>query len=100
MHISLAFIFLSICTVLDSAAYVPQIVQLIRTKSARDINLSSWFAWVVSYGCYLGYVLLESPEAGIIFLTVLNIALIITVCTLTAYYKYKKRRHKNITKKM
>ena len=87
----LAFIFLVICTVLDSAAYVPQIVQLIRTKSARDINLASWQAWIVSYLCYLGYIILETPEFGVIFLTVLNLALIMLVCVLTAYYKYRAK---------
>lgn len=89
----IALVCLAVCTILDSFAYIPQIIQLVKTKSSKDINLSSWMSWFISYLSYLVYILIETPEAGMIFLTLLNIILIAATYLLSAYYK-RRRPHK------
>lgn len=92
MKATIALILLSIYTVSEFIAYLPQIVKLIRTKSAEDISLASWLVWIVSGVCYLVYVLLESQEAGIIFAASLNLFFVTFVYVLTAYYQKRKKR--------
>ena len=92
MKTLIALILLSVYTVLEFAAYMPQIIKLIKTKSADDISLASWLTWIISGLCYLGYVLLESPEIGIIFVSVLNLSFVILVYALTAYYQKRKTK--------
>lgn len=92
MKTLVALIFLSIYTVLEFIAYMPQIIKLIKTKSADDISLTSWLVWIISCLCYLGYVLLESPEIGIIFAALLNLSLVVSVYILTAHYQKRKTK--------
>ena len=87
----IALFLLSVYTVLEFIAYMPQIVQLIKTKSADDLSLSSWFMWIVSDVCYLLYILMESPEAGVIFVSLLNLFFVLFVYGLTLYYQRRKR---------
>ena len=69
---------------------------LIKTKSAEDLSLASWLTWLLSDVCYLVYVLLESPEIGVVFTASLSLFLVILVFVLTMYYqKYGKRRKKH-----
>ena len=95
MKTIIALILISIVTVLEIFAYMPQIIKLIKTKSAEDLSLASWLTWVISDVCYLAYVLLESPEIGVIFTASLSLFLVIFVFILTMYYqKYGKQRKK------
>ena len=87
----IALFLLSVYTVLEFIAYMPQIVQLIKTKSADDLSLSSWFMWIVSDVCYLLYILMESPEAGVIFVALLNLFFVLFVYVLTFYYQRRGR---------
>lgn len=89
---------LSVYTILEFVAYMPQIIQLFKTKSADDLSLCSWFTWIVSDLCYLLYVLLESPEIGVVFIASLNLFFVIFVYVLTAYYQYKNKKLKKKTK--
>ena len=94
-----AFILLLVYTVCEYTAYVPQIVKLIKTKSADDLSIMTWVTWVVASVCYLMYVLLECPDIGIIFVASMNILFVITVCLLTTYYQTNKKpqkKHKKI----
>ncbi len=92
----IALTLLLIYTVCEYTAYVPQIVKLIKTKSAKDLSVLSWLTWVVSGICYLIYVLLESPEMGVIYIASMNLVFMITVCILTLYYQknQKLKKHK------
>ncbi len=83
----IAFCLLSVVTVLELFAYLPQIIQLIKTKSADDLSLASWFTWLFSDVCYLVYVLMESPEFGVVFLASLSLFLVLLVYVLTIYYQ-------------
>ena len=92
MHNIIAFILLSIVTVLEVFAYLPQIIQLIKTKSADDLSLASWFTWLFSDVCYLVYVLMESPEFGVVFMASLSLSLVLIVYILTIYYQKRSRK--------
>ena len=91
MHNIIAFILLSIVTVLEVFAYLPQIIQLIKTKSADDLSLASWFTWLFSDVCYLVYVLMESPEFGVVFMASLSLSLVLIVYILNIYYQKRSR---------
>jgi len=96
MKTIIALILISIVTVLEIFAYMPQIIKLIKTKSAEDLSLASWLTWLLSDVCYLVYVLLESPEIGVVFTASLSLFLVILVFVLTMYYqKYGKIRKKH-----
>ena len=89
----IALILVIICTTCNIVAYWPQFVQLIKTKSADDINLYSWIIWITSEVSYLAYILLETPQFGVIFIALLDLFFIMTVFMLTMYYqKHNKRR--------
>lgn len=84
---------LSVYTVLEFVAYIPQIVKILKTKRADDLSLTSWFVWITTDLSYLGYVLLETPQFGVIFIALIDLFFIITVFLLTMYYqKHHKRR--------
>lgn len=58
MKVVIVFVLISIVTVLEVAAYIPQIIKLIKTKSAENISLTSWFLdgfWCMVSGlCVVG----------------------------------------------
>lgn len=90
----IALVLLSIYTVLEIISYMPQIIKIIRTKSADDLSLASWASWVISDVCYLAYVLMESPEFGVVFTACLSLFFVITVYVLTVYYQKTNPRKK------
>ena len=92
MKATIALILISVCTILELIAYMPQIVKILKTKSADDLSLSSWLMWVVADICYLAYVLLESPEIGVVFLSVLSLTLVLIVFVLAFFYQKHKRK--------
>ena len=94
MKETIALVFLSVYTVLEFVAYIPQIVKILKTKRADDLSLTSWFVWITTDLSYLGYVLLETPQFGVIFITLLDLVFILTVFMLTAYYQKHHRRRK------
>lgn len=94
MKTTIAFCFLSIYTVLEFAAYMPQIIKLLKTKSADDLSLGYWFTWIAADLCYLGYILTETPEIGLMFIVFLDLAFLIFVLSLTIYYQKHKKRKK------
>ncbi len=94
MKVKIALMLLSIYTVLEFIAYMPQIIKLLKTKSADDLSLTSWFTWITADLCYLAYVLLESPEIGVIFICTLDLVFLLLVFLLTAFYQKHKKRKK------
>ena len=93
MKETIAYVFLSVYTILEFVAYIPQIVKILKTKRADDLSLTSWFVWITTDLSYLGYVLLETPQIGVIFIATLDLMFIITIFLLTAHYqKHHKRR--------
>lgn len=94
MKVTIALVLLSIYTVLEFIAYMPQIIKLLKTKSADDLSLTSWFTWITADLCYLAYVLLESPEIGVIFICTLDLVFLLLVFLLTAFYQKHKKSKK------
>ena len=93
MKETIALGLLSVYTVLEFVAYIPQIVKILKTKRADDLSLTSWFVWITTDLSYLGYVLLETPQFVVIFIALIDLFFIITVFLLTMYYqKHHKRR--------
>jgi len=89
----IALVLLSIYTILVFVAYIPQAVKILKTKQADDLSLGSWFVWIVTDLSYLGYILLATPQAGIIFIATLDLIFVLSMFFLTAYYqKHSKRR--------
>jgi uncharacterized protein with PQ loop repeat len=95
MKVTIALILLAIYTVLEFVAYMPQIIKLLKTKHADDLSLTSWFVWIAADLCYLAYVLLESPEIGVIFVCTLDLVFLFYVFWLTVrYQRHKKRKRR------
>ncbi len=88
----IALALIIICTTCNIIAYWPQIVQLIKTKSADDINLYSWIIWITSEVSYLAYILLETPETGLILLQGSILLMSIIMFTLTKHYQKRKKQ--------
>ncbi len=95
MKSALALMLLSVYTIIEFIGYMPQIVKLLKTKSAKDLSLTSWFLWVVAALCYLIYVLMESPEAGVVFIASFNLTFISIVFLLTLFYQKNTKRKKH-----
>ena len=94
MKATIALILISVCTISELIAYMPQIIKILKTKSADDLSLSSWLIWGISDICYLTYVLLESPEIGVVFLASLSLALVSFVFILTLLYQKDNKKKK------
>ena len=90
----IAYALLSVYTVLEFVAYMPQIIKILKTKSADDLSLTSWLTWFFADICYLSYVLLESLDFGVIFICSLDLSFIICVYCLTKYYQKHKKHSK------
>lgn len=99
MKATIALILLLTYTVLEIIAYMPQIIKILKTKHADDLSLTSWFMWIASDSSYLAYVLLESPEPGIIFIGVFSLALVFIVFFLTLFYQNHDKAKKVQRKK-
>ncbi len=93
MKDAIAYALLSVYTVLEVIAYTPQLIKLLKTKHADDLSCTSWLTWFIADACYLSYVLLESPDWGVIFICLLDLAFIISVFCLTIYYQKRNKRH-------
>ena len=94
MKSMIAFVLLSVYTVLEFVAYMPQIIKILKRKSADDISLLYWFTWIAADLCYFGYVLLETPEIGLFFIISLDLMFLLFVLCLTVHYqKHKKKKH-------
>ena len=94
MKFTIAMFLLSLYTVLEFMAYMPQIIKLLKTKHADDLSLSSWFVWITADLCYLAYVLLESPEVGVIFICTLDLVFLFVVLWLTMRYQKRTKRNR------
>ena len=53
MKETIALGLLSVYTVLEFVAYIPQIVKILKTKRADDLSLTSWFVWITTDLSYL-----------------------------------------------
>ncbi len=68
------------------AAYIPQIVRLIKTKKAEDISLGMWFLWLAGDITFLAYSLIEKDLYSTILFGVFTLENIVLLA-LTLRYK-------------
>ena len=100
MREKIALILLVVYTICEVIAYLPQMIKLIKTRSADDLSITSWLIWVISGVCYLAYVLLSSPEIGVIYIASMNLVFMMTVYVLTVYYQRKSKKSQKYTRKI
>ena len=69
-------------------SYIPQIVQLVRTKKSEDISVATWMMLTFSFVDY-GLILLME-DAGPVLLTLNGFELVLCAVTLSLTMHYKK----------
>lgn len=82
----------SFCTFIS---YLPQVIEIIKTKSSEDISITSWIFWVVSSLAYTLYAVIYSESAMLIFETCLELFFYLLILTLTIIYDKSLRKTKN-----
>lgn len=63
-------------TVAGFVSYLPQILRLIKTKSAEDCSISSWCIWLLNSFLYWLYLYLDKVSIGLILSQLLEVMLI------------------------
>jgi len=76
----------SICTFIS---YLPQIKQLIVTKSSKDLSVKSWFLWVISMFCYALYTWLYTKDYMLMFTTILEFLFCLIILIMVIIYRKK-----------
>ncbi len=75
------------------SAYLPQWIQLVRTKSSRDISLRSWCIWTLSsfFGLFYAIVQLMLNDRGwpLVFSTAISLASVFF--TVSLVFRYRSR---------
>lgn len=82
----------SFCTFIS---YLPQVIEIIKTKSSEDISITSWILWVVSSLAYTLYAVIYSGNGMLIFETCLELFFCLLILTLTIIYDQSLRKTKN-----
>lgn len=78
-------------SILCFVSYLPQIFKLLRTKSSEDLSVWGWVLYVLTNVFYLLYIVLVTPEVGILVMTGLD--LFLCAVTLVLTIKYRKERN-------
>ena len=79
----------SFCTFIS---YLPQVIEIIKTKSTEDISIFSWILWVISSFAYTLYAFLFSDSIMLIFETCLELFFCLLILTLTLIYDRSWRK--------
>jgi len=77
-------ILISICTIYS---YIPQLIQLLKFKSSRDINLQSYIISIIICILYLIYYIIYNNDTYLIFLCLIQVILLIWTTYLIIIYK-------------
>ena len=78
---------LTMCTIIS---YLPQTVNLIKTKKSNDLSLKSWILWVVSSLSYTLYALLCSDEVMLLVETSVEFFFCLLILSLAVKYRKNK----------
>jgi uncharacterized protein with PQ loop repeat len=71
-------------------AFVPQIAKTIKSKSAEDISLMSWFLWIFDYTLMVVYIFIFTVDKFYFVIELFEVALCIFFFTLCIKYRSKK----------
>ncbi|MBO5389214.1 MAG: hypothetical protein J6A59_14005 [Lachnospiraceae bacterium] len=78
-------------TIQGFVSYVPQIIRLIKTKSAEDCSITSWGIWLINSALYLLYLYLDNVNIWLKLSQLLEVLLIGTTTLLVVILRIKGR---------
>ena len=81
-----------IITIINVVSYLPQIIQLIKTKSSQDISLHSWYLWDLSSSLWFILMIMDKVGVGMMLLQVLSMLL----CYITTFLAFIYRKREQI----
>lgn len=84
MFKNILLLVVSICTFIS---YLPQIRQLLTTKSSEDLSIKSWCLWVVSMACYALYAILYTTDYMLMFTTILEFLFCFIILIMVIIYR-------------
>lgn len=79
-------------TIAGFVSYIPQIVRLIKTKSAEDCSISSWLIWTFNSLLYFIYICLEGVSIELRISQLLEVILIGTTALLVIVLRLKENK--------
>ena len=79
-------------------SYVPQIIQLIKTKKSEDCSISTWVLLTLSFLDYGIILLMDKVKLSLIVLNVFEMSLCLITTILVIYYKKNTFFNKKINK--
>jgi uncharacterized protein with PQ loop repeat len=77
-------------TTVGMVAFVPQIVKTIKSKSAKDISLLSWFLWIFDYTLMVIYIFIFTVDKFYFVIELFEVALCVWFFFLCLKYRSKK----------
>ncbi|MPM55642.1 Sugar transporter SemiSWEET [bioreactor metagenome] len=80
----------AVAGVLTTIAFIPQVVKIWRTRSARDISYGMYTCFIGGVGLWLCYGLLIGAIP-----IVLNNAIVLVLAILVIFFKYKVEKNDN-----
>lgn len=72
------------------AAYIPQIVKMLRSKKAEDVSLWMWILWFLGDSCFLAYSLIEKDVYSSVLFGFFSLGNIVILTLIALYGKSKK----------
>ena len=72
------------------AAYIPQIVKMIRSKKAEDVSMLMWILWFLGDTCFLAYSLIEKDIYSSVLFAFFSFGNIVILTLIALYGKSKK----------
>lgn len=72
------------------AAYIPQIVKMLRSKKAEDVSLGMWVLWFFGDACFLAYSLLEKDVYSSVLFGCFSLGNVVILTLIALYGKSKK----------
>ena len=80
-------ILMSVVTTCTIISYLPQLIKLLKTKNSRDLSISSWLLWVVSFFFYSLYAILVAKDILLIMQALLELGFCCAILFLIIIYK-------------
>lgn len=83
----------AVLVVLSSVSYIPQLIQIIKTKSAKDLSLMSWFLYDIYFALYIALLFYERTHLGVILVSSVDavLCLAITIAILICNHKEQRK---------
>jgi len=89
MKTTLYIILTIVITGLSVFSYVPQMIKLIKTKSAKDLSLISWLIYDLYFMLYFVLVIIDTTSLPLVIVTITETLLSLTITCLIILYRNK-----------